>query len=73
MKEMDDALAELRAAQTLHGCAQQALEAAQREEFAALKRLNDAQKRFDQVASLVRDNPAWGTEWHRKKHPGVPA
>lgn len=73
MKELDDALAALRTAQTLYAGAKEAREVASREETSALNKLNEAQKQFDAAVATVREAPEWGTEWHRQKHPGCPA
>lgn len=73
MKELDQALACLNEARDRYSRAKEELDAARSAETSALNKLNDAQKRFDQVVELVRDKPEWGSDWHRRKHPGVPA
>lgn len=73
MKELEEALLNLRTAQGRCDGAKLALDEARREETSALNELNKAQKRFDEVAELVRANPQWGSDWPRRKHPEVPA
>lgn len=73
MKELDEALLNLRTAQGRYDGAKLALDEARSEETSALNALNEAQKRFDQVTELVRKDPQWGSDWHRRKNPGVPA